>query len=394
MPIEEERISHDIETIAGFNETTPDVGYSRPTFSPAWRMARDFVIEQAKAAGCKVRIDAAGNIHARPESLDWKQKIWLSGSHIDSVPTGGKYDGVIGVVCPLEILRAASQRGRVIPLELIVFAEEEGTTFGLGMLGSHAWAGTLSVDRLESVGNKDGLNFIDAGKDCGVDPRRLAIDRLDGERYLGFIEIHAEQGLSMWKSQTPIAVVEAINGRRQYAGTVTGVANHAGSTGMSDRADALAATAECVAELERVGRGMAKHAPSSVITVGQLWVKPNAINVIPGSVDFTIDFRTSSPELLKAGDSQIRAVFAAVEKRRGRRNAVPYDRVTAGGPDVERDLRQAQRSVEAGSIGGARNDHQRRPARRGNSRTAFADGHVVRRQQRRAQSQFRRVQPD
>ncbi|HEY1629056.1 MAG TPA: hypothetical protein VGF52_04300, partial [Tepidisphaeraceae bacterium] len=132
MLINSERISRDIETIAGFNETTPDIGYSRPTFSPAWRQACDYIIAQAKSAGCKVRTDAAGNIQALHASLDWHEKVWLSGSHIDSVPTGGKFDGVVGIVCPLELLRAAHQAERALPLELIIFAEEEGTTFGVG----------------------------------------------------------------------------------------------------------------------------------------------------------------------------------------------------------------------------------------------------------------------
>src|ERR1700722_7949809 len=105
MPIDPERISHDIETIAGVNETTPGLGYSRPTFSSSWRRARDFVIGEAESAGCKVRVDAAGNVHARHASIAWDEKVWLSGSHIDSVPSGGKFDGVVGVVCPLEVMR-------------------------------------------------------------------------------------------------------------------------------------------------------------------------------------------------------------------------------------------------------------------------------------------------
>src|SRR3954463_257865 len=109
MAISVDRIRSDIEAIARFTETPG--GADRPTFSPAWRAARDYVIEQAKRVGCKVRIDAAGNTHARPESIHWDAPLWLSGSHIDSVPRGGNYDGVVGIVAPLEVLRAAREDG-------------------------------------------------------------------------------------------------------------------------------------------------------------------------------------------------------------------------------------------------------------------------------------------
>src|SRR4029078_12597041 len=130
-------------------------GADRPTFSENWRKARDYVAEQAKAAGCEIRIDAAGNLHAPPANLAKDAKVWLSGSHVDSVPGGGDFDGVVGVIVPLEVLRAAHDGHRLIPLELIIFAEEEGTTFGLGMLGSRAWVGEVNRERLSTLKNSD-----------------------------------------------------------------------------------------------------------------------------------------------------------------------------------------------------------------------------------------------
>src|SRR5688572_10447668 len=117
MSVNAERIRADIEAISRFTETA-GAGTDRPTFSPSWRAARDYVSRHATEAGCKVRIDAAGNLHARHRDIPWEEPVWLSGSHIDSVPNGGNYDGVAGVVIPLEILRATRQP---IPLELIVF---------------------------------------------------------------------------------------------------------------------------------------------------------------------------------------------------------------------------------------------------------------------------------
>ncbi|HEV7300998.1 MAG TPA: Zn-dependent hydrolase [Tepidisphaeraceae bacterium] len=323
MPIRPDRILADIDAIAAFSESLPDVGYSRPTFSPPWVAARDYVIAQATAAGCKVRIDAAGNVHARPVDIDWIQPTWLSGSHIDSVPTGGKYDGVMGIVVPLEVLRAAHEAGRHdLPLELIIFAEEEGTTFNLGMLGSHAWAGTLSIDKLAAVRNRDGQNYLEAGAAHGVNPDRLAAERLRAGTYRGLIEVHAEQGQSMGNANVPVALVTAINGRRQYAGSVIGTANHAGSTAMDDRCDALVAMAECIIALESLGHELAGRAAGTVVTVGQVWPKPNAINVIPGEVAFTVDLRARSSAMLSEADERVVRVFSDVVARRGVQCAV------------------------------------------------------------------------
>ena len=316
MDISSERILKDIETIAGFSEVPATVGYSRPTFTKAWADARDYVIGEAKKAGCTVWTDSAANVHAKPSALPKDSKVWLSGSHIDSVPTGGKYDGVLGIVAPLEVLRT----NPTAPLELIIFAEEEGTTFNLGMLGSRAWAGTLSVDELMKLKNKAGVDPLTAGKPYGFDPAKLAPDYFKSQaaKYFGLIELHAEQGLAMWKANHPVAIVTAINGRRQFSVTVTGTPNHAGSTKMSDRADALAAAAEIVLELETLGQELDAELDHTVVTVGQLNVKPNGINVIPGEVTFTIDFRARSNTMLTRGETLIQsAINDAIARRTG-----------------------------------------------------------------------------
>src|SRR5687768_9092672 len=226
MPIDAERIRADIEAIARFT-ATPGAGADRPTFSPQWGQARDYVVAQAKSAGCKVRVDAAGNVHARHESIAWETPVWMSGSHLDSVPHGGDFDGVAGCVIPLEILRAAAPEA--IPLELVLFAEEEGTTFGLGMLGSRAWTGDLAPPQLEKVHNTHGLNYVEAGVDFGVRPSMLLEDKLEPRRYFGLIEAHIEQGPGMWKRDERVAIVTAIAGRKQYKVHIKGIANHAGS---------------------------------------------------------------------------------------------------------------------------------------------------------------------
>jgi hydantoinase/carbamoylase family amidase len=243
--VDEGRLAADIEAINAFSETRPELGYSRPTFSPSWRRARDYVLARAAEAGAVSWIDAAGNAHAR-RGRAGEGRVWLCGSHLDSVPTGGRFDGVVGVVVALEVLRAAPEA----PVELIVFAEEEGTTFGLGMLGSRAWAGTLSAQRLRSQRDGRGRDYLAAGAEHGVEAERLESERLKPERYLGLIEAHVEQGPGLWKAGRAIAVVTAIAGRRQYLCFYAGESNHAGATMMIDRRDALAGAAEAIVELE------------------------------------------------------------------------------------------------------------------------------------------------
>ena len=312
MTILPDRIAVDLDHIAAITET-PGRGSSRPTFTPHWAEARDYVVTPAPAAGSVDRTDEAGNVHVRQGAVGWDAKVWLSGSHIDSVPHGGKFDGVMGIVVPLEIFRAAAEARQTLPLELIIFAEEEGTTFNLGMLGSRAWAGTLTAENLSKLKNRDGVSPLDAGRPHGVDVTRLDADRLDPAAYFGLIEVHAEQGPAMWERDIPVAIVSAINGRRQFRVTIRGVANHAGSTPMNYRFDALAAAAECIVGLEKFP---AMVSPEAVCTVGHLVASPNALNVINDEVTFTIDYRSPSNAHLEAGSKAIRQAIATVVNRR------------------------------------------------------------------------------
>jgi allantoate deiminase len=333
MPISNDRIRNDIQAIAQCTQT-PGAGSDRPTFSDAWRAARDYVIEQARFAGCDVRIDPVGNVHARPTSVSWDSKAWLCGSHLDSVPHGGDYDGVVGVVVPLEILRTAREDNAAnLALELIIFTEEEGSAFGVGMLGSRAWVGDLGREKLASLRNASGQTYLEAGASCGVRPDELVRARFDGSRYVGLIEVHVEQGPGMWKNSIPLAVVTATAGRKQYRCLLRGVANHAGSTAMSDRHDALVGAATVILQLEGVARGLSPHA---VCTVGRIECRPNAANVVPGEIEFTIDFRAPSDDLMSEGNDRIRAQIEQVAMRRGLN--VEF-RQTESAPVVQLDLR-------------------------------------------------------
>lgn len=314
MPIRVDRIAADIEAI-GQCTRTPGAGADRPTFTPAWRQARDHVCVEAERAGCHWRVDAAGNLHLRPRGVDWSRRVWLSGSHLDSVPHGGDFDGVAGVVAALEVLRAAHEDGRSdLPLEALVFAEEEGTTFGLGMLGSRGWAGTLDAAALGALRNRAGQTWWEAGAEHGAAAERLAAERIRPAACAGFIEVHVEQGPAMWRHDRRVALVTAIAGRRQYAVTMRGVANHAGSTGMNDRHDALAGAAEVIAAVECLPDLLGDHA---VATIGRLTVEPGAVNVIPALAEFTIDLRAPEDHSLELGHERLAALVASAAARRG-----------------------------------------------------------------------------
>lgn len=311
--IKVERIHADIAAIAAITQT-PGNGATRPTFTPEWGRARDHVIEQARKAGCTTRIDASGNVFCTPTAVPAGQPTWLCGSHIDTVPHGGDYDGVAGIVTALELLRSAYDDGIMLPLTLVIFAEEEGPTFGLGMLGSRALVGELTAEQLGMLRNRQGQTAIEAGKPYGVVPGQIAASRLRRGDHLGLIELHIEQGPGMWRRDQRVAVVTAIAGRRQYKVTIHGEANHAGATAMGDRKDALAAASEIVVGLEKLSTQVGENV---VITVGRLEVLPNAVNVIADRVTFTIDFRSPDDIELDLGDRQILSLIQDICHRRG-----------------------------------------------------------------------------
>jgi OHCU decarboxylase len=274
-----------------------------------------YVAEQARSMDCQLKSDAAGNTHARPASLGWNRPAWLCGSHVDTVPHGGDFDGVAGIVVALELLRSAKEEGiPALPLELIIFAEEEGPTFGLGMIGSRAWVGELGADRLRDLHNAAGETYIDAGQPFGVDGNRLSDDRIRPQRYLGFVELHIEQGPAMWRNDQRLAIVRSIAGRKQYAIRIGGDANHAGATPMNQRRDALCGAAEIVLEIEKM---MPEISSEAVATVGRLVNHPNAINVVPDRVEFTVDLRAPQDDMLLRGDIEIRRLATEICRRRG-----------------------------------------------------------------------------
>ena len=283
-------------------------GVSRTAYSDADLVGRDYVMGLMRDVGLSPRIDPAGNIFARRAGRDEALPPILFGSHIDSVPEGGNFDGDLGVLASIEAVRALGAAGIVTrhPLEVVVWAHEEGGTFPNGLNGSRAVAGQLFEGELDQVWN--GLRKADGIRRIGGDPDRIADARRDGW-FHAYLELHIEQGGNLHRDGIPIGVVEGIVAISRYRATITGFANHAGTTAMADRQDALVAAARLVlAVREEVTRVPGRQ----VGTVGHIEVSPNATNVIPGRVEHTIELRDLSEEKLAAIAEAIRGRAAAI----------------------------------------------------------------------------------
>jgi N-carbamoyl-L-amino-acid hydrolase len=278
-------------------------GVSRVAYSDADVAGRKYVIDLMRAAGLEPRVDPAGNIFGRRAGSEPSLPPILFGSHIDSVPSGGNFDGDLGSLAALAVAEAcdrATVRTRH-PLEIAVWSAEEGVAFGRGLAGSRIVAGDVKPADMDAVWN--GLLRADAVRRIGGNPDRI----MDAVRPKGahhcYFELHIEQGGTLERGRIPVGVVEGIVAIERYTAVVTGFANHAGTTPIPDRQDALlGASRLAIAVREAVTAVPGRQ----VGTVGQLDVSPNAPNVIPGTVRMTIELRDLSPEKLRGIIDDIR----------------------------------------------------------------------------------------
>ncbi len=293
------RLESRIHALARFG-ANPEGGVSRVAFSEADIAGRGYVKSLMQDAGLEVRTDAAGNIVGRRAGTDPALPVIMTGSHIDSVPKGGNYDGDVGVLGAIEVaelLRAGSIATRH-PFEFVVFADEEG-----GTAGSQAMAGRLGAPALDIVSHS-GLTIRDGIRAVGGDPARLADARRSPGSVAAFVELHIEQGAILDESGLDIGVVEGIVGIRWWDVTVEGVANHAGTTPMDRRRDALVTAAELTLAVNRI----ASTTPGTqVATVGRIEAEPGAPNVIPGRVNLSLEIRDLAAEKM---ESVFRAIAA------------------------------------------------------------------------------------
>lgn len=311
-----ERIKHNLETLSSFN-STPGKGYTRLSFSPEHRKALDFLSKACESMGFEVMIDPVGNFRAKLKGSDPGAPPIMCGSHIDTVLYGGKLDGAAGVVAALEALTVIKEQNVPIrhSLEFIAFVEEEGASFRGGLIGSKALVGKYTVEDLKNLTNDEGLSFYEAAKNFGLNPDELEDYVLRKGDVKALLELHIEQGNVLYTKSIPLGIVEAIVGIKQLAVTLTGKANHAGTTPMNLRRDALVAASNIISFVEHC----AKHEAfdTTVATVGKIWCFPNVTNVIPGKVTFTIDIRDIKTEGIQRVEQLIKEEVKRISDERG-----------------------------------------------------------------------------
>ena len=281
--------------------------------TPAHRQTARLLADWMRDAGMDVRIDAVGNVVGRYAGSDPRAGTLLTGSHYDTVRNGGKYDGRLGILLPLAIVRDLHARGERLPfhLEVIGFAEEEGVRFRSTFLGSSALAGRFDMDQLDQR-DADGVTMRAALQVAGHDPAAIPAIARDPATLLGYVEVHIEQGPVLLEKGLPLGVVTAIAGSSRYLVELTGLAGHAGTTPMTMRRDAAAAAAEIVLLVER----RCLEGGALVGTVGQLAVPDGSVNVVPGRCRLSLDIRAGDDALRLAAVRDILDGIEAICARR------------------------------------------------------------------------------
>ena len=279
-------------------------GMQRVAFSPFDIAGRNYVVELMAAAGLSVRIDAGGNIIGRIEGSDPNRPAIALGSHTDTVPAGGQYDGALGVIAAIEVVQAVTDAGRQLrhPVEVLVFTNEEGTSFHRWLLGSRAVAGLWEPEDFSAAAD-DGVTLASRLPDIGGNISRIDQARRRPDELACYLELHIEQGPMLHRGGFPIGVVTGITGRSVYHVDIVGEANHAGTTPMSMRRDAMSSAAQIALAVRRIAGEMEVV---RVGTVGSMEVHPNAGNVIPGRVQVGIEFRDERMESLAAAEVELR----------------------------------------------------------------------------------------
>jgi allantoate deiminase len=287
---------------------------TRLYLGPAHRTAAELVAKWMREAGMTTRIDALGSVVGRYRAREAGPLTLMLGSHIDTVRNAGRFDGPLGVITAIEVLKAAAEAGKRFPfaVEVVAFGDEEGVRFASTLGGSKALAGRFDFKALDEVGD-DGVSRRQALKAFGTNPARLSEEALSPDRALGYVEVHIEQGPVLEQEGLPVGIVTAIDGVTRGTVEVDGVAGHAGTVPMSMRKDALAAAAEMLLAIEARARSQS----NLVATVGKMEVPESAANTIPGRVRFTLDIRGPSDQERLNAVGDIRKAIAKIAQSRG-----------------------------------------------------------------------------
>ncbi|GAK07649.1 Zn-dependent hydrolase [Geomicrobium sp. JCM 19038] len=289
LGVQGERLAKRLSKIAEIG-LTADGGSDRVGFSEGEKRAKELVISWMEHAGMSVRSDEAGNVIARLEGSDPSLPPVISGSHVDSVPNGGHFDGPLGVLSSLEVVEAWATEGYTPKraYEVVIFTDEEGSRFNSGLTGSRAMTGVVDLTQQMALRDATGDSFEEVLAAIQLDAQTFTQAKREFLSGSDYIELHIEQGKVLEEHNLPVGVVSGIAGPRYWKMTFTGVAGHAGNTAMNQRQDALVAASQLVHSIASLP---IRHSETAVATVGKLTVEPNGANVIPGKVTLVVDVR-------------------------------------------------------------------------------------------------------
>lgn len=309
LRIDDQRLWQSLMDLAAIG-ATPKGGVCRIALTPEDQQGRDLVVQWFQQAGLSVRVDEVGNVFGRRAGTDPQARAVATGSHIDTQPTGGKFDGNYGVMAGLEVVRTLNAHGiqTRAPIEVAFWTNEEGTRFTPVMMGSGAFAGVFGAKDMHLQQDGAGISVGEALQRIGY-LGDVACGAVPGGAFAAYFEAHIEQGPVLEAYDKPIGIVSGALGQQWYDVTVTGMDAHAGPTPMELRHDALLAAARMVEAVNRIALDEAPHGRG---TVGHVQVLPNSRNVIPGQVKFTVDFRNLSQAGLDRMDAAMRQGFAAL----------------------------------------------------------------------------------
>jgi len=295
--IDPRRLWRRVETLAEM--TSPEVPWTRRAFTPLFMQARQWLREQMLDAGLEVTLDAAGNLVGRRRGRRDGLPPLVTGSHCDTVVGGGRFDGIIGVLAGIEIAKALDERGTGLehPLEVIDFLSEEPSDYGISCVGSRALTGVLDAGMLACT-NAEGETLAQALQRVGGDPDRLAQPLRSADSVAAFVELHIEQGPVLEKEGLPIGVVTNIVGIRRVLITVCGQPDHAGTTPMDIRRDALVGAARIIEAAHAAATAQSGNPHYVVATIGRIAMTPNVPNAVPGRVEMMLEVRSDSQAVL------------------------------------------------------------------------------------------------
>ena len=310
MRVDKRRLEVSIEELGRIGQT-PRGGFTRLALSDEDKRGRDWMVARMREAGLAVTVDQMGNIFGQRRGEASLPPV-IMGSHVDSVPTGGKYDGQLGVLCALEVIRALNDGGikTRYPIAVAIFTNEEGARFQPAMIASGVMAGKIALEDAYNARDKDGIRLVDELERIGY----LGAEPCVARPFRAYLELHIEQGPFLEEEGLTVGVVEGIVAIAWARLTIHGVQDHAGPTPMRIRHDALVAAAEVVGGVRRIAREIGGDL---VATVGNLVVAPNIVNAIPGRVMLSIDMRDPSDATLGRARSMLEPIVHDVCAREG-----------------------------------------------------------------------------